>query len=106
MFGLQSDYGNELQRHRYFEVFPHILIMQPPCNHNGLSAIGVYGGGQHPARGTRVNGSGASQIDDDFGIEQRKKAMNISWMTNAELTQAIPPAYTEFIGKKLLEILK
>ena len=33
------------------------------------------------------------------------KAMNIDWMTVKELTQAIPPAYTEYIGKYLMEYL-
>ena len=28
--------------------------------------------------------------------------MDIDWMTRKQLTQAIPPAYTEFIGKQLL----
>ena len=32
--------------------------------------------------------------------------MGIDWMTWKELTQAIPPAYTEFIGKQLMEVLK
>jgi DNA (cytosine-5)-methyltransferase 1 len=32
-------------------------------------------------------------------------AMGIDWMTFAELTQAIPPAYTEFIGQQLLQHL-
>ena len=35
-----------------------------------------------------------------------KKAMGIDWMSKVELTQAIPPAYTEFIGKQLLERLR
>lgn len=30
-------------------------------------------------------------------------AMQISWMTMAEITQAIPPAYTKYIGKEYLE---
>jgi DNA (cytosine-5)-methyltransferase 1 len=28
--------------------------------------------------------------------------MNIDWMTRDELREAIPPAYTEFIGAQLL----
>lgn len=32
--------------------------------------------------------------------------MGIDWMTHAELTQAIPPAYTEHIGGFLLAEIK
>ena len=35
--------------------------------------------------------------------ELRKKAMDIDWMSQTELTQAIPPAYTEYIGKYLMQ---
>jgi len=38
-------------------------------------------------------------------FELRCKAMGIDWMTNGELTQAIPPAYTRFIGEQLLQHL-
>jgi len=31
--------------------------------------------------------------------------MGIGWMTTAELDQAIPPAYTRFIGEQLLAYL-
>jgi hypothetical protein len=35
------------------------------------------------------------------------KAMGIDWMkTRKELAQAIPPAYTEFIGRQLLNALE
>jgi DNA (cytosine-5)-methyltransferase 1 len=30
-------------------------------------------------------------------------AMGCEWMTNREGRQAIPPAYTEFIGRRLME---
>ena len=33
------------------------------------------------------------------------EAMGIDWMKRDELTQAIPPCYTEFIGRRLLEVL-
>ncbi len=35
-------------------------------------------------------------------VEAQKKAMGIDWMTRRELTQAIPPAYAEFIGRAAL----
>ena len=34
-----------------------------------------------------------------------KQAMGIDWMTRDELNEAIPPAYTEFIGRQLLSYL-
>jgi DNA (cytosine-5)-methyltransferase 1 len=113
MFGLQTVQGNQLWRHRYFEIYPHILVLQPPCNHNTGSPIGVHGGGQHPNRRIRpvgVYGStgGSSDRDDKsfFGIEARREVMEISWMTNKELTQAIPPAYTRFISEQLIKHLE
>jgi DNA (cytosine-5)-methyltransferase 1 len=30
--------------------------------------------------------------------EKRKSAMGIDWMSKTELRQAIPPAYTRYIG--------
>lgn len=58
--------------------------------------IGVYGGHGRDRRRT-VN-------TQDFSTEQRREAMGIDWMTGAELSQAIPPAYTEWIGRQLLEV--
>jgi DNA (cytosine-5)-methyltransferase 1 len=31
--------------------------------------------------------------------------MGIDWMTRDELAQAIPPAYTEYIGRQLMQVL-
>lgn len=38
-----------------------------------------------------------------FSTAERNEAMGIDWMKGSEISQAIPPAYTEFIGKQLLE---
>ncbi len=39
------------------------------------------------------------------GIEAAKAAMGIDWMRRHELAQAIPPAYTEYVGKQLMNAL-
>lgn len=33
-----------------------------------------------------------------------RQAMDIDWMTKSELRQAIPPAYTEFLGMELIKV--
>lgn len=106
MFGLQTQHGSQLRRHRLFEAtFP---IEQPKCKHNKGSVIGVYGGGQHPERrvpatiGVYGNSGGSSNRDgiQMFGTQDRRDAMGIQWMTGKELSQAIPPAYSKYIAEQ------
>jgi len=63
-----------------------------------------------------VSGTGGRRINrrkDDHGgsinkprnIKEAHDSIGIDWMTRKELSQAIPPAYTEFIGKQLIEYL-
>ncbi len=40
------------------------------------------------------------------GVALAQRIMQIGWMGQKELAQAIPPAYTEYIGKYLLEQIK
>jgi DNA (cytosine-5)-methyltransferase 1 len=109
MFGLGVG-DAELWRHRIFETSD--LIPKPgPCNHRSRPrCIGVYGGhGRDRRRVITVTGhSGGSSRRDgtrQFSVEDRKTAMGIDWMSGEELSQAIPPAYCEFIGKHLLKII-
>jgi DNA (cytosine-5)-methyltransferase 1 len=90
----------QLRRHRRFES--NILLMGLPCEHNG-EPIGVYGhgGGQHKTVWNHGKNRGYMG-----SIRERKTAMGIDWMNNAELSQAIPPAYTEWIGKQLIKYLE
>ena len=90
-FGLEAE-GARLQRHRLFETnFP---LLSPGCAHGRASrVIGVYGGHGRDRR-RKVN-------TQDFSTDARREAMGIDWMTGAELSQAIPPAYTEHIGTYL-----
>jgi DNA (cytosine-5)-methyltransferase 1 len=38
-------------------------------------------------------------------VAAAKDAMGIDWMTKNEMNEAIPPAYTQFIGKQLIKYL-
>ncbi len=91
MFGLRT------YRHRLFET--SFLMMQPGhpkhiervlnrgYDPNWTGFFCVTGGGNAP-------------------VAVMKEAIGIDWMTRKEFTQAIPPAYTEYIGKYLIEALK
>lgn len=84
-----------LKRHRLFEAS---FDLWPPatCAHIG-HPVAVYG---H---------SGGSSKRDGLtfgGIDIWRAAMQIDWMTGDELAEAIPPAYTEFIGKHLMQALQ
>jgi DNA (cytosine-5)-methyltransferase 1 len=86
--------GYQLRRHRWFEV-SGFWAMSLPCQHRG-PVIGIYG--DHGRDHRRKEGYGRY-----FTLDERKAAMGIDWMARGELDQAIPPAYTEFIGCQLLE---
>jgi DNA (cytosine-5)-methyltransferase 1 len=39
-------------------------------------------------------------------VSQAGRAMGIDWMTRDELREAIPPAYTEWIGRRMLAAIE
>ncbi len=99
MFGLGCE-DAELQRHRWFECsFPALF---PECRHGSRAAtLGVYGGHLR----NRKRAAGLNHGTADFGLHQGREAMGIGWMTLAELSQAIPPAYAHFIGDQAIKII-
>ena len=123
MFGLGTGTA-ELRRHRLFEL-GGFYALTPPCQHYSRDlVIGVYGGHgrdrrrmvgvygdgngrdyrKHPTVGVYGNAGGASVRDgtQQFSTDQRREAMGIDWMTGNELSQALPPAYTAYVGQHLL----
>jgi DNA (cytosine-5)-methyltransferase 1 len=109
-FGLQTPKGYGLRRHRKFETNVQILFI-PPCQHS-RKTVGLFG---DKARDTGQEKRHYAQDKETRGfpvgvaISQQDGliAMGCEWMTIKEACQAIPPAYTEFIGKYLMqEVLK
>jgi DNA (cytosine-5)-methyltransferase 1 len=75
-----------------------------------ISPIGVYGT-KPDGRTTyryRNNGNykGKSLIRAAKSIEEAREAMGIDWMIWEEIREAIPPAYTELIGIRLLKVVR
>ena len=88
-------FGLGVFRHRYFECsFPPPLALHSP--HTGRIGDGHY---------VTVTGhtGGRSRRDgiQHGDVAAWKRGMGIDWMTVDELAEAIPPAYTEWIGRHL-----
>jgi len=83
-------------RHRYFECFPTVNVPFS-CNH-------IYKTGK---RGEYDNGQNGyiTVAGHNFNPTFARKAMGIDWMIGKELAQAIPPAYTEWLGKEFRRML-
>jgi DNA (cytosine-5)-methyltransferase 1 len=99
MFGL-NDGTFELRRHRLFES--NVPLVQLACRHR-LPVIGFYG--DHARTRQRTVNGNRDRGGDITGIARKmplvRDLLGIDWMTWHEATQAIPPAYTEFIGHAL-----
>ena len=87
-------FGLSVRRHRWFE-FSDAITRFPPfaCDHT-RQIVGVYG---HPHG---ANGAFSGMLPGNR--ETWSAGLGIDWMTTAELADAIPPAYTEFIGAQLM----
>ena len=99
--GLGTD-THELRRHRLFECSFAVLV--PPCAHNGRRVLGIYG--DHARDNRRASSIATGHFTDPAGLAAARDALDIPWATWPELTQAIPPAYTELIGGYLRDAIE
>jgi DNA (cytosine-5)-methyltransferase 1 len=91
-----SSFGLRVRRHRRFAS--SVFLMAPECNHRGQPrAVDVTG---HGAQGREYKRRRELGVPMDTQAD-RREAMAIDWMNRDELAQAIPPAYTEYIGAQL-----
>jgi len=96
-------------RHRKFES--NMALLAPPCPGKrahrviapGHASLAKRGGVQDGRYWSRLDG--AERVPAQGSVEAAA-SMGIDWMTREELAQAIPPAYTEFIGEQLMAMLE
>jgi DNA (cytosine-5)-methyltransferase 1 len=96
-----SMFGLQVRRHRNFET--SFAVLAPACDHRGQGQpLGVYGHGG----GTKATRPGGG----NRGVKARPREfadlMGMPWATPREIVQAIPPAYTQWIGEQLLAHLE
>jgi len=96
-----SSFGLPIRRHRLFESSEPLDI--PVCRHQDFPAI-------YPPAWNRVNPLRVISISGGYQggsitLEDKRAAMGVDWDMNLrELSEAIPPAYTEHIGRQILDI--
>lgn len=86
-------FGLSLLRHRLFETSFQVAALMPQCRHRG-DEIPVYGNGTPQWHRERIG--------RNVGIDEKRAAMGIDWMNRDELSQAIPPAYSEWLARQWL----
>lgn len=88
-------FGLNIWRHRYFEISTNNLFLVPTCNHSQLPVLITGITRRKPEEGGRF----------EYTVQQCRDASGLDWMTRKELDQAIPPAYTQWIGQQLLPLI-
>lgn len=100
-----SMFGLDVRRHRLFES--DVMIMTPPCDHSIWEPNRFPGGRSRERGNARVLCRGTVEIGRwNIPLATQERAMGIDWMELDELSESIPPAYTEFIGRQLLAVME
>lgn len=92
-----SSFGLDVRRHRLFET--NWPVVAPPCNHAWQTP-------RFPPATNRTNLRSTVEVGAYRCHAIAPGAMGIDWMTNDELSEAIPPAYTSWIGAQLAGYLR
>lgn len=92
--------GLRVLRHRLFESNVRLVAPEHPSKHPLVfthdKRKAHYGKLDQNESFVQVTGGG------NCTVLNAMDAMGIEWMTKAEMNEAIPPAYTEYIGRQLL----
>lgn len=92
-----SSFGLDVRRHRLFES--NMTLTPPPCDHSWQTPRFTPASNRTNLR--RTVEVGVWRIP----LAVQQKAMGMEWTTLRELSEAIPPAYAEHIGRQLIDHL-
>lgn len=105
MFGLSAidDDGTPLvmDRHRLFECSEFLLAPDHPKHDRRVQVAGSYGGARRDKVEARTIRKGGYVPSADV----QRALLGTPWMSEKGCQLSIPPAYTEFIGRQLIERL-
>jgi DNA (cytosine-5)-methyltransferase 1 len=97
-----SSFGLGVWRHRLFEV-SEWLMNPPPCQHT--ERPWTVTGGHGDSKQYYRPGTGTVRARKPRSLEHAQEVMGIDWMGWDDLCEAIPPAYTTYIGEQLLPLI-
>ena len=98
-------FGLPIYRHRPFESSVNMIQPEHPRHSFVISPGRMLGGRADVRRGVTAWQEGGGVGGHMGGVDRARQAMGIDWMPAAALSQAIPPAYTEYVGKQLMDAL-
>lgn len=92
-----GQFGLDLVRLRLFET--NVLIPSPPLVPRVKDAAAIYGANDGRLLWTRTDGTTLHVAS----LERAREAMQMPWSDWDGIREAIPPAYTQWIGTHLLD---
>jgi hypothetical protein len=91
-------FGLDVRRHREFQLLGWSAMAPGGCNHKGWARRFKQSTGRVNKRYTIEVGAWNEPVD------LQKQAMGVDWdVTVRELSQAVPPAYTKWVGGQFID---
>jgi DNA (cytosine-5)-methyltransferase 1 len=93
-----SMFGLDVQRHRIFELSFGLATAVPQCQHDWWTP-------RFRPSTNRSNLRLTCSMAGAVPLDVKRRSMGIQWANRKEIGQMIPPAYTEWLGRRLQEFI-
>jgi DNA (cytosine-5)-methyltransferase 1 len=97
-----SMFGLPIRRHRNFET--SFLVLGPECRHDEQGElVGIYGASDGPRKPDGGKHPGNKRGPRQATTAEAREIMEMPWATKRKnITDAVPPCFTELIGANLM----